>query len=151
MSENLLFLERQGIDHAGRTLPQIWNFNDLEIENTHDFIQWVFPLNEASGRISAAQPLDRWEVKVIIVSDLARESLCISAEWFLKFLKRNNHWIVHYNHNHLRISRILKSLVLLGLSETAKEFHCELIQHLDKNQSKIDRKALDIWRSSLAE
>ena len=105
MSESLLFLERQGIDHAGRTLPQIWYFNDLEIENTHDFIQWVFPLSEASGSISAAKPLDSWEVKIIIDSDLAHISVHFRRVVpQISQTKQSLDCPLH--HNHLRISRI---------------------------------------------
>jgi hypothetical protein len=38
------------------------------------------------------------------------------------FLERNNHWIMNYNHTHLRITRVIKSLRLLASDEAADEF-----------------------------
>ena len=31
-------------DSEGRTLGQIWGWTDAQWEESHDFIQWVFPL-----------------------------------------------------------------------------------------------------------
>ena len=43
------FLEGSGTDRQNRKLKDIWLMQHSEIENTHDFIQWVFPLNEPSS------------------------------------------------------------------------------------------------------
>ncbi|MFM7524703.1 MAG: opioid growth factor receptor-related protein [Betaproteobacteria bacterium] len=43
------FLEGSGTDTDSRRLSDIWQFDDDEIDYTHDFIQWMFPLREASG------------------------------------------------------------------------------------------------------
>lgn len=37
-----------GTDHRGRTLWQIVQKSDAWIEETHDYIQWLFPLSEPS-------------------------------------------------------------------------------------------------------
>ena len=42
------FLEGYDADARGRKLHEIWEFSDNQIESTHDFIQWLFPLTEPS-------------------------------------------------------------------------------------------------------
>ena len=39
------FLTLKGKDFKGRTLDDIWSYSDKEIEENHDFIQIIFPLN----------------------------------------------------------------------------------------------------------
>lgn len=38
------FLKGTGKDKQGRTLQDIWNFSDEQLESTHNYIQWLFPL-----------------------------------------------------------------------------------------------------------
>lgn len=45
------FISGAGSDHINRTIHEIWGFTDPQIENTHDFIQWLFPLNEKSRAV----------------------------------------------------------------------------------------------------
>jgi hypothetical protein len=33
---------------SGRSLQQIWRWPDEQLERTHDYIQWLFPLTERS-------------------------------------------------------------------------------------------------------
>jgi len=50
---NLLtsFLTDAGIDAAGRTHADNIAMTDEELENNHDFIQWLFPLPEPSRAV----------------------------------------------------------------------------------------------------
>ena len=45
------FLTNKKADFSGRFLQDIWNYSDIEIEHTHDFIQILFPLNEESSAV----------------------------------------------------------------------------------------------------
>ena len=45
----LIFLKNEGVDFKGRSLSEIWNYTDIQIEQNHDFIQVVFPLNKPSS------------------------------------------------------------------------------------------------------
>ena len=55
------FLTLKGKDFKGRSLEDIWSFSDEEIENYHDFIQVVFPLNKASQAVFHGYYLDSTE------------------------------------------------------------------------------------------
>jgi hypothetical protein len=45
----IAFYRGAGPDHRGRFLHEIREFGVDELESTHDFIQWLFPLPERSG------------------------------------------------------------------------------------------------------
>ena len=108
------FLELKSPDYKGRTLQDIWAFSDTQIEYTHDFIQLIFPLNKPSrNNFNGLYLTDDAVIKQIRVSQIATRSLLQSSHWFLSFLSRNDQWKDRYNHNQLRITRMIESLRLL--------------------------------------
>ena len=52
------FLTNKEPDFNNRFLQDIWEYSDIEIEHTHDFIQILFPLNEESNSVSHGIFLD---------------------------------------------------------------------------------------------
>jgi hypothetical protein len=56
MSQLIDFYSGHGADHRGRTLDEILSWNDERLESVHDYIQWLFPLAEAS-RFNPYAPL----------------------------------------------------------------------------------------------
>ena len=44
-----MFLTGIGRDHRGRSLAEVLAFDDSALEQHHDYIQWLFPLPEATG------------------------------------------------------------------------------------------------------
>ena len=129
-------------DDRGRTLAAILAWPDTELERVHNFIQWLFPLPEQSGANPSAPTLDEQSIERFRTSPELQNRL---RESFLRMLKfyglrlqsRESHlqvteaanfatrareWLQAGNHNHLRISRILRSLTLLGLTAEAQAF-----------------------------
>ena len=45
----LRFYRLEGTDARGRTLSEIWSWDADRLEGVHDYIQWLFPLPEASA------------------------------------------------------------------------------------------------------
>ena len=70
-----------------------------------------------------------------------------SKEWFLDFLKRNNSWQYFHNHNQLRITRIIKSLILLVSREEAHLFYEEILSSLS-HDAKIPDASFKHWIAS---
>ena len=84
------FLTLKGKDFRGRTLEDIWSFSDEEIENYHDFIQIVFPLNKPSQATFHVHFLDSKEVVHQIKNNKdATNNIIKSSQWFFSFLERN--------------------------------------------------------------
>ena len=50
------FYRGEAADYQGRTLHDIWNWNDRRLEDRHDYIQVLFPLPEPS-QFNARAPL----------------------------------------------------------------------------------------------
>ena len=95
------FLEAKTPDYRGRMIVSLWKQTDHQAESTHDYIQWLFPLDEPSRSVNGAPILTELDIDEIKESSLAQANLAKSASWFLGFLERNRHWVTKYNHNHL--------------------------------------------------
>jgi hypothetical protein len=131
-------------DDRGRFLREIHRWPDHKLEQTHDYIQWLFPLAERSGFNPEAPILDtktirefrsRLELRRNVQSSFRRmlafygmesqEAGELRVTRSVSFAERSENWLTPSNHNHLRITRILKSLRLLGLeAEAAAFFEC---------------------------
>ena len=94
-------------------IQDIWDLSDEEIENTHDFIQWLFPTDTPSRYNLAVPVLNEQDIINVKKSQKAQTNLKFSANWFLNFLDRYSYWIDRQDHNQLRIKRIKKCLGLL--------------------------------------
>ena len=144
----LSFLQDVGPDHQGRYLSDIWKFSDQQIETTHDFIQWVFPLAEPSGAIPGAPVLESAEIDLIHKSSPATMNLEKSGQWFIDYLARSKGWLRSHDHNHLRITRMIKSQrLLLGelAADSAKE---RVLQMAKKAKAPIDDVAYAHWHAA---
>ena len=108
----------------------------------------MFPLNEPSQAVNGAPVLNDFDIDEIRENQLAIGNLEESARWFLKFLERNDHWITSYDHNHLRITRAIKSLRLLTSDQAADEFRDKVIALAGDNLNLVDQVARDFWASA---
>ena len=143
------FLNGTGPDHQGRYLRDIWDFNDNAIEQTHDFIQWMFPLREKSMSVPGVPTLSANDVEEIRACEVARTNLEKSAQWYLEFLQRNDHWIRSYDHNHLRITRAIKSLRLLLSKEKAEAFLNSVFEITGDRVNVLRLGAISFWKSGV--
>ena len=142
------FLEGKTPDHLGRILAMLLQQTDYQAETNHDYIQWLFPLDEPSRSVNGVPILTDLDIDEIRQSSLAQANLAKSARWFLGFLERNDHWITKYNHNHLRITRVIKSLRLLASDKAADEFRDKVLALAVDNLNLIDQKARGFWANS---
>lgn len=144
----LSFLQDTGPDHRGRFLSDILKFSDQQIESTHDFIQWIFPLDEPSSASPDAPVLEPGEIALIRKSSLAAHSLNASVQWFCDYLKRNKHWRVAHDHNHLRITRMIKSVRLLQGEPAANALRDRVLAIAEASKDKISQTSWDFWQQA---
>jgi hypothetical protein len=138
-SEELLlaFYTGDGCNVQGRTYSEILAWSDAVLEAVHDYIQWLFPLPEASAFNPLAPVLTPALIEAFRNSEALRSRL--RAAWLrmlafygftlehheqkgqvvpsASFPQRAGNWLTPHNHNHLRLTRILRSLHLLGLEQ----------------------------------
>ena len=141
------FLLGKEEDFKGRTIEDIWSFSDIQIEKNHDFIQLIFPLNKRSQNVLHGYYLDNEE----LINDLKEnkqicENIMKSSSWFLSFLKRNHHWKSRYDHNQLRITRVIECLRLLVGSDEADNFYKSVLGLCPNND--INTTTLEFWKNA---
>jgi hypothetical protein len=132
MSRLIDFYRQDATDTEGRRLADIWAWDDEELEIVHDFVQWLFPIPEASDYNPDAPGLTEEDIAAFRSDARLRGNLLRSFERFLNFLglrldpdgrvvegatfaQRVPEVWAHRNHNWLRLTRAIRSLVLLGL------------------------------------
>lgn len=136
------FYAGEGVDDRGRSFNEIlkWNYDMLEF--VHDFIQWLFPLDVLSAYNMNAPILTQEDVDIFRNSaelqDNVLKALTLMLEFYGfsfnaghvvksdRFQERASNWLNDGNHNMLRITRILRSLSLIGLNDYAKQFFTAL-------------------------
>ena len=145
----LNFLSKEGNDFKGRTLESIWSFSDEDIERTHDFIQILFPLNKQSESAFHGYYLDSEElIEQIRSNSKARENILKSSNWYLSFLTRNVWlWNRNYDHNQLRITRVIECLRLLISEDEADKFYNDVLKII-KDNNKVNQTSLNFWKNA---
>jgi hypothetical protein len=156
-------------DSEGRRLDQIWGWNNRELEWTHDYIQWLFPLRERSQFNPGAPVLTIEAIDVFRKNEELRNRLTTSAQVMLKFYglkslvaadgsievsrapdfnERRHEWLTAGNHNFLRLTRILKSLQILGLSHLAQALFASLDRIYREKPQEIGARTFAYWESA---
>jgi hypothetical protein len=162
------FYRGGGVDHRGRTLAHILTFDDRELESTHDYIQWLFPLSEPSAFNAQAPLLSGADITFISAAAELQSKVVESFERMLafygfeltkdqgglkvrkaaRFEQRAMNWRTFGNHNYLRITRILKSLRLLGLPRHADAFLEALEAVYGEAPALMGDRTISFWRSA---
>lgn len=142
------FLAGVGTDSVGRTINQLLEANDEFWERTHDFIQWLFPLTEASRSVRNAPAITQDEIKQIRESETAQINIQRSVLRYKEFLSGRTERRTGYDHNHLRISRVIKSLRLLVSDEAANAFKHWVAGELGDQIDTIHSESRKHWRLS---
>ena len=145
MSAVVGFLRGEGVDRAGRTVGDVLAFDDAQLEARHDFIQWLFPLAEPSGAVPGSPVLSEADVAAIRASAAAQANLRAGAERMLAFYRASEAWLRSYDHNHLRITRIIRSLRLLAGDTEADGFRAAILDLARTHGASINATTLRYW------
>lgn len=160
----------QGTDFRGRTLSTILSWNYRKLEVTHDYVQTLFPMPESSIYNHDAPLVDRATFEAFRsrsdLRDRLREALKCMLDFYglelqestdsgsrevtivpgTNFLQRAGLWVVHSNHNHQRMTRMIRSLRILGLEEEALAFYSRLERISRANKDIIGWLSLNYWK-----
>ena len=124
--------------------------SDEEMEANHGYIQWAFPTHRQSKSVSSAPVLDLHSAIWLAENDGYVCFVEDMTEKFLGFLKRSDNWKHGYNHNQLRIARVIESLRLLHSYELAQWFHQMVLGFLPSADVHLE-KSLKIWDEKIDE
>ena len=145
MSEIVQFLEGVGADAAGRTITTVLALSVSELEGRHDFIQWLFPLAEASSAVPGSPVLTSKDIEIIRASGRAQANLAQGAERMGLFYDQTDRWMRSSDHNHLRITRIIKSLRLLSGDRPADRFRSRVLARVEATRAPVSATSLGYW------
>jgi hypothetical protein len=145
MSAIVDFLEGDGLDGAGRRHAQILSFGLGALESHHDFIQWLFPLTEASEAVPGSPVLSPEDVAALRASTVAQGRLAAAAERMAVFYETTDHWLRPSDHNHRRISRIIKSLRLLCGDLAAVQFRRRILMRVASRNAPVSEVSQRYW------
>jgi hypothetical protein len=159
-------------DNRGRRLADIqaWSFDELE--HTHDYIQWMFPLRKHSPVNPSAPVLDAEAIAAFRSRQDLRNAFVRSVETMLRFYgfeldgsgdepkvhcseqfeSRASNWMTPGNHNHLRMTRILACMRTIGFSRHAEAFFRALQEvYWSEAQARIhaiSEESFSFWKSA---
>jgi hypothetical protein len=159
----IAFYLGEATDHAHRTIDDLWALSPFWLEHTHDYIQWLFPIPEA-GRFNGFAPLLGEDERACFAASAElqerhRRSLDVMLEFFgltrdlnsivpLPTLNiREYIWLKRGGHNHLRISRIIRSLHLCHQPELARTFQQAVIE-IGTRHGVVSEQSIDYWRAA---
>ena len=132
----------------GLTISEILKWDNEKLEETHDYIQWLFPLCEPSQMVDDTPHIQSEdEIEYIKNSNEAQKNLDKSFYRMYDFYKNTNHWLEEDDHNHFRITRILKAMNLLS-RESTSEFYSFILEKLRVNNNPVTAETLRFWRQA---
>jgi hypothetical protein len=126
--------DEEGRSASGYTLDAILGWPDEDWELQHDYVQWLFATDQESMFNPDAPVLDAATIARFQADPLLRHRLRRSFDRWLSFCgvtrtdaglafdRPNSDVWGRPNHNWLRITRVLRSLNLLGLGDEARAF-----------------------------
>jgi hypothetical protein len=163
----LRFHRLEGADARGRMLSDIWAWDPARLENVHDYIQWLFPLPEPSAFNPQAPTLTRATIDAFRADPELRQRLLRSLTLMLEFYgltlasgsdgppriergqdfaAENRGWLQAGDHNHLRLTRILTSLRLLGLEDESRALYDCLAGIAHDHPDAVSATTLAYWQ-----
>lgn len=175
MSNSIIaFQTNTAPDRRGRYLAEIQQWPDDLLERTHDYIQWMFPLSAPSAFNPSTPVLDLETIQEFRSRSDLQEGLRASFRRMLDFYgfvlvdvpklmvqsasnfqDKAANWLTPNNHNHLRITRILRCLRLLGLEAEAAAFFCcltEIYRADSKGEDpRITAETFSFWQQAVSQ
>jgi hypothetical protein len=135
-------------------MGDILEFDEGEIEDNHDFIQWIFPTKELSQYNYNAPQISEKFKNLLLSNEIVQDNFCKSCRMFLNFIgfdccgkedniiagiKNKRKYFDLPTHNLLRITRVLNSLNQIGKESCSKKLFAELDRIRNENPEKVSQ------------
>ncbi len=149
MTPLIIFLEGKGPDADGRTLSEILQFDDNQLEYDHRYIQWLFPLETMSENVWSSPIITKEEKEVIKASPVIQENMRHALARMTAFYMETESWLHEDDHNHLRISRIFGATRSLVGQKEATAFYNALMNRVEETHSTINPENTRYWKEAV--
>ena len=147
-------------------MHEVLEQDDLWLEVTHNYIQWLFP-NRLPSRVTPDAPcLTDSDIQLFNEDELLRNHLRASLHRMLAFYglqlsesalslaanwdERKSNWWLQDTHNNLRITRVLHCLTACGLRDEAEKVLNGLLhmRETDLNCG-VSENAFQYWKEAI--
>ena len=149
------FFQNKITNIDGLKYNDILNYDNKKLEDRHNYIQYLFPLPVKSKYNPDAPVIDQIFINEAIINMKIRKNIIKSFLRMLNFYGYSysvkpfdiidkgeyKQWLSRGNHNYLRITRILKFLMLVGMELLAYKF----VEQLCKLRDKTDEDSFNFW------
>jgi hypothetical protein len=142
------FLTGAGTDAAGRTHADIIAMTDDELEHHHDYIQWLFPLPHPETRCPQLSGPDTGGFGGSPVIGSSPHAHSRSSGAHVRLLLSYTWMACRYDHNHLRITRIIRSLRLIVGDEPANAFRTAIMARVEEAGAAIPASTIAYWNAA---
>ncbi|KLV06985.1 hypothetical protein ABT56_07505 [Photobacterium aquae] len=164
MSVITCFFRNEVPDVFGRYINELLAHNHFWLEHDHKYIQMLFPMDEGD-KFNRHAPLVTDEDRMAFSDHIDLRNRHLQAlDMMLEYygMARNgemvyvtgelapqsHEWLKPNNHNQLRISRIIRSLSLLGNHNIAASFCRACVTEAEKHGT-VSSKTMDFWYHAL--
>lgn len=163
-SKIALFLSGEMPDNFGRSVDQILAYNHFWLEHDHKYIQVLFPIDEGTKFNKHASVVTQEDIDIFSNSEELKKSHLRALDLMLEFwgMKRSENeitielpyspskhvWLRTNDHNQLRITRVIRSLYLLGNQQLARNM-CDVVVEIGIETGTVSEKAIQYWRNAV--
>ena len=156
------YLER-ATDQKERYLTDVLALNQFWLEHDHKYIQWLFPI-ETQTKFNRHAPILSIRCRSHFsenekLKENQRKSLNVMIDFFgmqwegnqivnkLNLNIKEHIWLKRRGHNHLRISRIIRSLALCDQMELSLTFQSAMIE-VALRFREVEDSTIQFWREA---
>ena len=122
MSKILKFYRGEAPNTDGLLFDATVNLTDRQMEIGHQWVQWMFPLPEPSKAHPSSPVMSSDDIAAFVSTPELQVRARRALDRFQLFLANTTAWRRDRDHNHLRITRVIRFLSVIGMAEDAKAF-----------------------------
>jgi hypothetical protein len=169
MSSEVIKFYRGERNKNNVTIEEVWNFSDKELENIHNYIQFLFPIvepdywNRDTPKLSE-EDIEEFNSDMRLRLNLVTSFNVILNFWgFILFIQggeitikksedyenKKKNWQTYINHNFLRITRVIHCLNDLGFYNLSDKFHKCIMDVVDENPERFNKTTIDFWNDAM--
>ena len=164
MSDIARFMSGEIPDKFGRYIDQLLAYNHFWLEHDHKYIQVLFPIDEGTKFNQHAPLVTEQDRERFKQSEQLRDAHLKALDLMLEFwgverkgesvtskfpLAPSSHvWLKHHDHNQLRLTRVIRSLYLLGNENVARNL-CEFLIEAANITGSVSEKTRQYWLDAL--
>jgi hypothetical protein len=141
------FYRGRGLDGQGRSFEVSLAMSDEDWEAGHNHIQWMFGLPEPSRMQPDSPVMTAKDIEVFRTDTEIGLNIQRAFDRWMSFLGKTSRWKRTQDHNHLRITRVLRFLTLMGLNAEADQ----LLTFATENHPSLPERTARFWREACNE